>query len=86
MEEMIRRFIENYVHAYSQKEGLKTRYRTPVVAFATATDSLFKKLKNHRKPEDLLPGAKAIITYFIPFDKKVAMSNRGEGNGYAIGT
>ncbi len=79
MEEMIRRFIENYVQDYSQKEGTRTRYRTPVIAFATATDPLFQKLKNHRKPDELLPGAKAIITYFIPFDEKVVRSNGGDG-------
>jgi epoxyqueuosine reductase QueG len=79
MEEMIRRFVKKYVQAYSRREGTRTRYRTPVVAYAAAADPLFMKLKDHRKPEDLLPDAKTVITYFIPFDERIAVSNRGEG-------
>ncbi len=58
-------------------------YEAPVVAVASAKDSLFAVLKNedvvspeHMMPEDWLTGAKCVISYFLPFSERVRKSNR----------
>lgn len=58
-------------------------YEEPLVAIASAQDPLFAELKKpdvispeHFMPEDWLPGAKSIISYFLPFSERVRVSNR----------
>lgn len=55
-------------------------WQDPVVACASANDPLFGRLKEavgpeHLLPHDLLPDARTVITYFIPFTPQVGMSN-----------
>ncbi len=57
-----------------------TAWKTPIVGFADAGDPLFSRLKrvvrdSHSLPGDLLPGARTVIAYFLPFDKAIARSN-----------
>ncbi len=52
----------------------------PVIGFADADDPMFPKLKelvssNHALPSELVPNAKSVIVYFIPFSKEVVLSN-----------
>lgn len=54
----------------------------PVLAVASAEDPLFPQLKDivapdHYLPSDLVPKAKSVITYFIPFSNEVEKSNTG---------
>ena len=53
----------------------------PLVGFAAADDPLFARLKEivgpeHVHPTDILPEAKTVVAFFIPFAKKVVLSNR----------
>jgi len=53
---------------------------TPLVGFADAGDPLFEQLKtavrpSHSLPGDLLPGARTVIAYFLPFDRAVCREN-----------
>jgi epoxyqueuosine reductase QueG len=80
MREKIEAFIKIYVRDYKTSEGTVTEWSEPLVSFADATDSLFRKLKevvdvNHFLPSDLLKDAKTVISYFIPFDKEIVLSN-----------
>lgn len=64
----------------SQAQGA-TPYREPLVGFAAARDPLFHELKevigpHHLLPEDLLPGAKTVVAFFIPFGKEVIAAQR----------
>jgi epoxyqueuosine reductase len=57
-----------------------TAYRTPLVAFAPADDPGFAALPQvvdpmHKLPEDLLPGARAVVSFFVPFDPQVVKAN-----------
>ena len=61
-------------------------FDSPVVAFASAKDPLFAELKkkdvigpNHMSPEEWLPGAKTVITYFYPLSEEIRSSNRKAG-------
>jgi len=72
--------IVNYVKNYPALKGTETSWREPVVGFADAHDPLFPKLKEiisptHALPEDLVPGAKSVIVFFLPFSKEIVESN-----------
>lgn len=77
IEESIRHIVKNCI----KKETIRTKWRNPLLGFADAKDVLFEKLKgvvrpSHSMPKDLLPNARTVIVYFLPFDKSIARSNR----------
>ena len=54
--------------------------REPVIGFADAASPVIRRLKtsvaeDHLMPEDVLPEATIIISYFLPFTKAAGMSN-----------
>ena len=58
----------------------------PLVAIAGAGDPLFKKMKDPSVigehfllPEEWLPGAETVISYFIPFSEQIRKANRKGG-------
>ncbi|MHA1710959.1 MAG: epoxyqueuosine reductase [Candidatus Freyarchaeota archaeon] len=80
--ELIENFIKSYVKSYRRIKGTFTDWKTPLVAYADADDPLFKRLREivdegHLLPFDLLDDAKTVVSYFIPFQKRVALSNAG---------
>ena len=57
-------------------------YNAPIIAFGSASDPGFKKLKepgvvgeHHFLPEDWIPGAKTVISIYVPFTDRVVKSN-----------
>ncbi len=61
-------------------------FTDPLLAIADAGDLLFEKMKDPSiigehflLPEDWLPGAKSVISYFIPFSEQVRSANRKQG-------
>ncbi len=65
--------------------GIKI-YEQLLVAVAAADDPLFIKLKEpdvvgpeHLLPEDFVPGAKSVVSYFLPFSKEIREANRTPG-------
>ena len=80
MKKQIEDFIKEYVSSYRLHVHVHTVWGEPVVAFADAKDPMFLKLKEivdstHFLPTDLLPDAKTVISYFIPFRKETAQNN-----------
>ena len=69
METYIRRCISGTV-----KGNL---WRKPIIGFCSAesTEKLPKMVDNHLTAEELLPTAKGVVAYFIPFTKRVIESN-----------
>ncbi|HBT46340.1 MAG TPA: (Fe-S)-binding protein [Peptococcaceae bacterium] len=72
--------VENFVRNYPSRKLTRTRRLDPLVAYAAADDPLFARLKevvspSHALPADLLPDARTVITYFLPFEPAVAESN-----------
>jgi epoxyqueuosine reductase QueG len=60
-----------------------TRYREPLAAFVAADDPRFAELKrvvhpSHMLPGDLLPGARSVVSFFLPFDERVVEANARE--------
>lgn len=57
----------------------------PVIGFCRADDPLFIEMKKEqvvgnifRAPEEWLPGARAIIAYFLPFTEELRRTNRSD--------
>ncbi|MDS1030659.1 epoxyqueuosine reductase [Bacillota bacterium LX-D] len=80
MEKLIAALLKNYIKEYHIKNNLKEFWSEPLLAYADSRDKLFTSLKEivspeHRLPTDVLPEAKSVITYFIPFEKSIVESN-----------
>ncbi len=59
----------------------KDFFREPLVGFASADDPLFAQLPEivgpeHVSPQYLLPEAKTVVAFFLPFSKTVVIQNR----------
>lgn len=85
MIEVIIERIEQYVAEYPRIHGTKTRWCKPLVAFADAQDEQFGSLKSivhpdHFMPGDILPGARTVVSYFLPFEEWIVQSNIGGSN------
>ncbi|WP_425801016.1 epoxyqueuosine reductase [Desulfitobacterium sp. Sab5] len=73
--------IENIINDQVKMSQTITSYRKPLVGFASAHDPLFIKMKeiigtHHLHPCDLLPDAKTVIAFFIPFAEDIIQANR----------
>jgi epoxyqueuosine reductase QueG len=72
--------IKDFVGTYKSKNKTKTEWEEPLISFASADDPLFLKLKSvisetHSLPTELLKDAETVISYFIPFNKEIPLSN-----------
>jgi epoxyqueuosine reductase QueG len=72
----IRREIARFVALHRTASS----WGEPLTGFAAAGDPLFTRLKRavspgHLLPGDLLPGARCVVAFFIPFEKAVSRSN-----------
>ncbi len=73
--------IKDYVKNYPLLNNTQTVWKEPLVAVADAGDPMFGELKTqvgpqHLLPQDLLPGAKSVICYFLPFANQIGRSNK----------
>jgi epoxyqueuosine reductase QueG len=80
MKDLIVAEIERFTVQYQTENRTATTWARPIVGCADAGDPLFVVLRRvvsptHLLPQDLLPTAKTVIAFFLPFEKKVAMSN-----------
>ena len=75
---------------YNRLPGTDTRiYGAPLFGASSAQDPLYRKLKevvgsDHYMPEDLFPGAKTVISYFLPYSKEVSKANYGTEDSPAL--
>ncbi len=80
MRERIVETIETAVEQASRQSDIVSAWKKPLVGFADAGDPLFDELKTavrptHGLPGDLLPGARTVIAYFLPFEPSIPRSN-----------
>jgi epoxyqueuosine reductase len=59
---------------------LATEYREPLVGFASAKDPRFPELRRvvdpaHSMPDELLPGAQSVLSFFLPFAEWIVEAN-----------
>lgn len=68
------------IEADCRREGIPILWKKPLVRFADAADSGFLRLRQvvdegHHVPEDYLPGAKNVLSWFLPFQQEVGENN-----------
>lgn len=73
-------WISGFARDYCRDHGEEPVWRTPLVGLADARSPLFAELKDvaypgHKVPDDYLPGAVTVISYFMPFMQSVAEDN-----------
>ena len=78
----IKHVLVDRVCETNARPDVVTRWREPLLGFAAATDPLFLELKrvvspSHALPIELLPGARTVVAFFVPFEREVASSNFG---------
>ncbi len=76
----IKNIIDETISDYADNCNIISNWKEPLISVASADDLYFEKLKviisnDHNTPEELLPGAKSVITYFLPFDDEIPKSN-----------
>lgn len=80
MHEEIKDLIKNFIEDYKVINNIKTKWRETIIAFANAKDPFFLQLKqvvdkDHKLPHELLKNANSIITFFVPFNNEIVLSN-----------
>lgn len=69
----IKELIGQTVTSMVSEAQLSVKYRRPLVGYADAHDPRFKELKSlvpiHCMPDEVLPGAKTVVSMFYPFDE-----------------
>lgn len=80
--------IVDTVRGAAASSGGLTHYRAPLVGFADAGDPRFAELRrlvdpSVLMPSDILPGAKSVVSFFLPFAEEVVAANRVGGGTVA---
>ena len=78
--EDLRNFAEEYVAAEPERIGTEGFWKTPLLVSASI-DERFDILpqvafNEHLHPHDLLPSAKSLIVFFIPFKRQLVKENK----------
>ena len=73
--------ITNLVKEMAGSVETETRYREPLVGFASAHDHLFTQMKSvigpyHLHPREMMPEAETVIAFFLPFAENIIRDNR----------
>ena len=76
----LRHLIENHIDGMVRDAHTLTKYRRVLIGFADAEDRDFLRLKtlinpSHRLPTEILPRARTVVSFFIPFGKEVVVAN-----------
>lgn len=73
--------VRKFVEEYEKRQEIHTRWGVPLVGFADANHPDILNLKetiapSHLLPADVLPNARTVIAYFVPFQTEISYSNR----------
>ncbi len=73
-------WISEFMEENARKSGFRTSWEEPLVAAAAAEDPLFLKMRemiapDYLLPTDLLPEARSVVVYFLPFTPEINLSN-----------
>ena len=72
--------IESIIKEAAANPGTETRYREPLVGYASASDPIFDEMKEiigpyHLHPKEIFPEAKTVVSFFLPFEKELVKLN-----------
>jgi epoxyqueuosine reductase QueG len=73
-------FITEIIKKETAGSATVTQYREPIVGFVAANAPGFSNLRQtvspaHLMPDDLLPGARSVVSFFLPFAPEIAIAN-----------
>ncbi len=74
------RFLTEEIKHLVARANTSTGYREPLVGFAAAGDPRFLELRRlagpaHLLPQELLPGARTVVSFFLPFAPSIVAAN-----------
>ncbi len=78
----LKTIIQEIIDREVGKAGTITPYRRPLIGYARADDPHFLRIRtetlarDHLLPPDLLPGARSVLAFFLPFAESVVQANR----------
>ena len=84
MKQEIETFLRSSVAQAASTAPLPDLWRTPLVGFAGAKSSAWDELRqiahpDHVMPQEVLPGATVVLSYFLPFSPWLPEDNRAPG-------
>jgi len=76
-------WLKRHAAAYPETYSQRAIWREPIMACAPA-DERFPRLKeitvaDHALPQDLLPDARTVVVWFVPFKRHIQKDNAGGG-------
>jgi epoxyqueuosine reductase len=76
--------IEKAVAVFKDQQECDNIWRRPLLGIAGASDSLFERVRiavgpDHALPSELLPKARSVIVYFLPFAEFLGKENSEHG-------
>ncbi|MBY8992199.1 MAG: epoxyqueuosine reductase [Candidatus Lokiarchaeota archaeon] len=80
MQDEINDLVIGFIEDYKLRHSIQTKWRDPLLGFANAKDPIFQQLKqvvdeDHKLPQEMLENANSVISFFIPFNDGVVLSN-----------
>ena len=84
MRERIEAEMIHFIQEYQRTLALPHLWQQPIIKYGDAFDPRFQELSQavgtrHHLPQDYLPKATTVLSYFLPFQREVAVSNQGGG-------
>jgi epoxyqueuosine reductase len=72
--------IEKIIKITAANAGTETRYREPLIGYASASDHICDEMKeiigsHHLSPKEIFPEAKTVVSFFLPFEKELVKLN-----------
>lgn len=82
--ESLQAVIESVMRRWTAERPRDDYWRAPLVSVAASDDPLFAELPGvvdpeHAMPADLLPGARSVIVFFLPFRPQLGKDNDATG-------
>lgn len=76
--------IEIIIKNTMANSDTETRYREPIIGFASTTDPIFMEIKqivglHHLNPKEIFPEARTVVAFFLPFEKELVKHNLKSG-------
>lgn len=77
--------VVDFVRDYQKRENMHTRFGSPITGVADAFAPEIQGLRDtigasHVLPQEVLPDAKAVIAYYVPFTEELALTNSPTGS------
>jgi epoxyqueuosine reductase QueG len=71
-----KRQIESFIKTAAANPGTDTKFREPLIGFASADDPIFNEMKeiigpHILHPKEIFPEVKTVVSFILPFEEKL---------------